>query len=73
MSFSHKDMNCMAIWAKLRERGWFASLNTEPLALHLMLSPFHAEVADAYLAHLDWALNAARGSSAPTPTGLRYS
>lgn len=73
LSFSHKDVNCMAIWAKLRERGWFASLNTEPLALHLMLSPFHAEVADAYLADLDWALNAARGSSAPTPTGLRYS
>ena len=73
LSFSHKDVNCMAIWAKLRERGWFASLNTEPLALHLMLSPFHAEVADAYLADLAWALKAAQGSSAPAPTGVRYS
>jgi glutamate/tyrosine decarboxylase-like PLP-dependent enzyme len=73
LSFSHKDGNCMAIWAKLRERGWFASLNTEPLALHLMLSPFHAEVADAYLVDLAWALKEAQVPSASTPTGVRYS
>ncbi len=73
MAFSRKDVNCLAIWAKLRQRGWFASLNSEPQSLHLMLSPFHAEVVDTYLADLAWALKAVQGSSAPTATEVRYS
>ena len=64
----------MALWAKLRERGWFASLNTRPLSLHLMLSPFHAEVAETYLADLAWALREARGeTAAPIHAAARYS
>ena len=52
VSFGHSDANCLSVWAKLRERGWFTSLNTAPQSLHLMLSPFHAGIADAYLADL---------------------
>ncbi|MBS0411821.1 MAG: aspartate aminotransferase family protein, partial [Proteobacteria bacterium] len=44
-----------ALWAKLRERGWFTSTTSEPPGLHLMLSPVHAEVAQTYLDDLDWA------------------
>lgn len=66
VAFARPDVDGLAVWAKLRERGWFTSLTTEPAGLHLMLSPFHAEVADVYLADLAWALEevgtgAARG------------
>jgi glutamate/tyrosine decarboxylase-like PLP-dependent enzyme len=64
IAFTHPTTDCLAIWAKLRERGWFTSVTTEPRGLHLMLSPFHAQVADAYLADLAWALEAAGGAAA---------
>jgi sphinganine-1-phosphate aldolase len=70
-AFHHPEANSMAIWAKLRERGWFTSVATEPPALHLMLSPFHAEVADTYLADLAWALSEAR-TAAPVQAEARY-
>jgi len=70
-AFRHETVNAMAIWAKLRERGWFTSVATEPPALHLMLSPFHAEVADTYLADLAWALDAAR-TAQPVVAEARY-
>lgn len=73
LAFTHPDVDCMAVWAKLRERGWFSSVTTEPRSLHLMLSPFHAQVADQYLADLAWALGEVRGA-APTPVSeARYS
>jgi sphinganine-1-phosphate aldolase len=56
-----------ALWAKLRERGWFTSTTSDPPGLHLMLSPVHAEVAGTYLDDLDWAvaqLGSAPGASA---------
>ena len=70
-AFHHPDVNAMAIWARLRERGWFTGVTTEPPSLHLMLSPFHAEVADVYLADLAWALEAAR-TATPAQTEARY-
>jgi glutamate/tyrosine decarboxylase-like PLP-dependent enzyme len=73
VSFAHPDVNSLAVWARLRERGWFTSLNSDPQGLHLMLSPFHAEVADAYLADLAWALKAARESGASPNAETRYS
>jgi glutamate/tyrosine decarboxylase-like PLP-dependent enzyme len=47
------DLN--GLWSRLHSRGWFTSVATDPPALHLMLSPIHAEVADAYLVDLAWA------------------
>lgn len=64
MAFTRDDVDCLAVWAKLRERGWFTGVTTEPKSLHLMLSPYHATVAEAYLADLAWALQAAKGSAA---------
>jgi len=63
MAFTRDDVDCMAVWAKLRERGWFTSVTTEPRSLHLMLSPVHAQVADLYLADLAWALEQAGGAA----------
>lgn len=63
LAFTRQDVDCLAIWAKLRERGWFTGVTTEPKSLHLMLSPFHTSVADAYLSDLAWALEAAKGAA----------
>ena len=73
VAFTHPRAGAMAVWSKLRERGWFTSVTTEPPGLHLMLSPFHAEVAGAYLADLAWALNAVLGGGAAPGGGeVRY-
>jgi sphinganine-1-phosphate aldolase len=71
-AFRHPEANSMALWARLRERGWFTSVTTEPPALHLMLSPFHAQVADVYLADLAWALEAVRASAPIAQAEARY-
>ena len=73
LAFTHPDVDSLAVWTKLRERGWFTSMATEPRSLHLMLSPFHAQVADAYLADLAWALDEARGAPASPVVEARYS
>ena len=73
IAFSHPDADCLAVWTKLRERGWFTSLTTEPMALHLMLSPVHAQVADAYLADLAWALGKVRDGGKAGSAEARYS
>jgi len=70
IAFSHPRADGLALWTKLRERGWFTSLTTEPRGLHLMLSPFHVSVADAYLADLAWALETAASAA---PAEARYS
>ncbi|MDB5443783.1 MAG: putative sphingosine-phosphate lyase [Phenylobacterium sp.] len=72
MAFTRDDVDCLALWAKLRERGWFTSVTTEPKGLHLMLSPIHAEVAGQYLDDLAWALAAVRQAPA-APAEARYS
>jgi sphinganine-1-phosphate aldolase len=56
LAFTRDDVDCVALWAKLRERGWFTGVTTEPKSLHLMLSPVHAQVAEEYLADVKWAL-----------------
>jgi len=61
LAFTRDDVDCMTVWSKLRERGWFSGVTTEPKSLHLMLSPVHAQVADQYLADLAWALEEAAG------------
>lgn len=70
VAFHHPKADSMALWSRLRERGWFTSVATEPPALHLMLSPFHLQVADTYLADLAWALETAAPS---TTMEARYS
>jgi glutamate/tyrosine decarboxylase-like PLP-dependent enzyme len=73
VAFSHPEAKVGALWSKLRERGWFTSATSQPPGLHLMLSPFHAEVADAYLADLAWALDQALAGAAPATAEARYS
>ncbi len=69
--FTRADVDCLALWAKLRERGWFTGVTTEPKSLHLMLSPVHAQVVGEYLADVAWALGEVGGSA--TKVEARYS
>ena len=48
------------------------ALCTEPKAIHLMLSPAHAQVADAYLADLAQALAEVRAGASGSDVRARY-
>jgi glutamate/tyrosine decarboxylase-like PLP-dependent enzyme len=69
IAFTRDDVDGLAVWAKLRERGWFTSVTTEPRGLHLMLSPAHEQFASGYLADLAWATDAAADAK---PADARY-
>ena len=56
LSFTHDKADCLALLRTLHARGWVTAALVEPRALHLMLSPVHATVADVYLADLATAL-----------------
>ncbi len=63
VAFTRADIDCFAVLKGMFERGWVTSAITDPKGLHLMLSPVHADVADAYLADLAAATDGARGAS----------
>jgi glutamate/tyrosine decarboxylase-like PLP-dependent enzyme len=73
-AFGSDTLDIYAVWGRLLQRGWFTGLLTEPKAIHLMLSPAHAEFADEYLADLRDAVAevAATGATA-ADTRARYS
>ena len=73
IAFTREDLDCAAIWARLRERGWFTGMVTEPRGLQLMLSPVHDQVAETYLADLAWAVEAVRGGGEVEAPPARYS
>ncbi len=73
IAFTHDEIDCMAVWGKLFERGWFTSLTTEPKGLHLMLSPFHLQVADTYLADIAWAVDEVNAGAKGPAREARYS
>ena len=56
VAFTHKEADVFTVYRNMYRKGWFTSLTTEPPALHLMLSPFHHEVVDVYLADLEASL-----------------
>jgi hypothetical protein len=57
----------------MRARGWFTSFTAEPQSLHLMLSPKHAEVAEAYLSDLAASVADVRAGVAAAKVEARYS
>jgi sphinganine-1-phosphate aldolase len=73
MAFTRDDLDCVAVWAKLRERGWFTGMVTEPRGLQLMLSPVHAEVAELYLTDLAWAVGSVLAAPKAEAAEARYS
>jgi len=73
IAFSHPDVDVFAVYKQMYQRGWFASLTRQPKALHLMLSPFHAQVTDVYLSDLRSSLEAIAGGDNEAVTEARYS
>jgi glutamate/tyrosine decarboxylase-like PLP-dependent enzyme len=73
MAFSHPDVDVFAVYKQMYGRGWFTSLTTEPKALHLMLSPFHAQVTQTYLDDLSASLEEVRSGNKDTVEEARYS
>ncbi len=72
VAFTHKESDVFTVYRNMYKKGWFASLTTEPPALHLMLSPFHLEVVDTYLRDLEESL-AAAGDKKSDGFEARYS
>ncbi len=73
VAFSHPEVDVFAVYKKVYKRGWFTSLTTEPKALHLMLSPFHAEVTQTYLDDLASSLAEVKAGDNETVEEARYS
>ncbi|MEX0943775.1 MAG: aminotransferase class V-fold PLP-dependent enzyme [Pseudomonadales bacterium] len=73
VAFSHPDVDVFAVYKKMYKRGWFTSLTTEPKALHLMLSPFHAQVTATYLEDLAASVNEVKAGDTDAVTEARYS
>ena len=73
VAFSHPEVDVYAIYRELYQRGWFTGLTTAPPALHLMLSPFHAEVVQVYLQDLEQSLTQARADTSGSRSEARYS
>ncbi len=73
VAFSHPEMDVFAIYKQMYFKGWFTSLTTEPKALHLMLSPFHAGVTSGYLDDLKASMNIVAAGNNDAVTEARYS
>jgi glutamate/tyrosine decarboxylase-like PLP-dependent enzyme len=56
MSFGSEKIEIAAVGDVMDERGWHLDRQTDPDALHLMVSPAHAKVADAFLEDLRYAV-----------------
>ena len=72
VAFRHPEHDALAIYGEMVRKGWFTSLTIEPPSLHLMLSPKHAEVIDAYLADLAESLASVAAGKAGAKVEARY-
>jgi glutamate/tyrosine decarboxylase-like PLP-dependent enzyme len=61
-SFGSGEFDIAAVGDKMDEKGWHLDRQNDPDALHLMVSPAHAKIADAFLADLREAVET-RGES----------
>ncbi len=70
MAFGSAEVDIMAVGDVMDDRGWCLDRQHEPDALHLMVSPEHAKVADAFLGDLS---AAAHDHGSSRGTEARYS
>lgn len=67
VAFGSDAVDPMAVGDRMDERGWHLDRQAPPPALHLMVSPEHAKVVDAFAGDLVWAAanpGTARGAEA---------
>ena len=73
VAFSHPTLDVFAVYREMYKKGWFTALTTDPPALHLMLSPFHATVTETYLNDLESACEGAADNDHSQTIESRYS
>jgi glutamate/tyrosine decarboxylase-like PLP-dependent enzyme len=69
-AFDSDEVNVFALGEKMDERGWHLDRNQFPSALHMMVTPAHADVTEQLLADLEAAMNEARLSPASSAEGM---
>lgn len=57
LTFTSDELDIYAVCDMMDDRGWNLDRNTNPNALHMMISPIHANYADEFLADLKFAVN----------------
>jgi glutamate/tyrosine decarboxylase-like PLP-dependent enzyme len=68
------DFGIFDVWARLKARGWFTGVVTQPPGIHLMLSPAHLGVVGEYIADLEAVVQEVRaGARAEGEVEARYS
>ena len=73
MLYGSTQLDPYALYGRMIKRGWFSGVVTEPRAVHLMLAPYHAKVADEYLADLQTCVaELVSGDSPSSDQGARY-
>jgi len=56
LTFASDEIDIYAVCDVMDDRGWNLDRNTNPNALHMMISPIHANYADEFLADLKFAV-----------------
>jgi glutamate/tyrosine decarboxylase-like PLP-dependent enzyme len=56
LSFGSESIDIAAVGDVMDERGWCLDRQTDPNALHMMVSPAHAAVVDSFLSDLQHAV-----------------
>ena len=72
IAFYHPNYDTYALLGKMLQRGWVTAGCTEPKALHLMVSPSHAEAKEQYIADLKAAMAEIDGGEAGEQIEVRY-
>jgi sphinganine-1-phosphate aldolase len=73
VAFTHPTLDVLSVYRLMHGRGWFTAFTTRPRALHLMLSPFHETVTDAYLADLEACMADVAAGARSDDEEVRYS
>jgi sphinganine-1-phosphate aldolase len=63
-TYGSDQLDIRAVYVELFKKGWFTGMITEPMGIHLMLSPAHLGVTDDYLSDLESAVASVRESGA---------
>ncbi|MDH3654054.1 MAG: aspartate aminotransferase family protein [Myxococcales bacterium] len=70
LAFDSDEVDVFTVGSKMDARGWHLDRNQFPSALHIMVTPAHAEVADRLIEDLRLAVEEARKEPAGTAEGM---
>ena len=71
MAFGNPSIDMMRVAALMAERGWVPGTIKQPAGMHLMLSLFHEQARESYLADLAECSRQAQTEATTGSTGVR--